>query len=140
MGVIFVFLNESMMLLFVCIFFFSTFTDELSWKQHYNLAGVWRDEGSQQVKWIRISQATDGSLVGYEVIKEGNVYVNGKRVLWDLVLQDGGKSYKGKLKPPEENIELSVVIRMKGQNQISLEASKFFIHHTKTFVRETSIK
>jgi hypothetical protein len=140
LGVIFVLLNESMMLIYALIFYFLPLTDLNNQDLRFSLIGVWRDEDSQQGKWIKISPAADGSLMGYEVIKEGNGYVNGQRVLWDLVLQDDKNSLKGKLKPPDGNIELSVVIRMSGENKIQLEASKFFVKRTRTLVRETSVK
>lgn len=101
----------------------------------FDIAGLWKEDVSQNAVMIRISKSSNGLFHGYNVTRHGSSYVSNSRILWDLSVQENGQTYTGKMKPPDKDIVLQVVIRPDGSNGMELTASKFIVRQTKKFIR-----
>jgi hypothetical protein len=101
----------------------------------FDIAGLWKEDILKDAVMIRISKSSNGLFHGFNVTRQGSSYVSNSRILWDLSVDQNGQTYMGKMKPPDRDITLDVVIRPVGRNGMELTASKFIVRQTKKFIR-----
>jgi hypothetical protein len=101
----------------------------------FDIVGLWIEDVLRDAVIIRISKSSNGLFHGYSVTRQGSSYVSYSKILWDLSVDEHGQTFTGKMKPPDWDITLNVVIRPDGSNGMELTASKFIVRQTKKFIR-----
>jgi hypothetical protein len=91
------------------------------------IIGKWKSVDEADSIQLEIFISPDFTYYGREVQKELNAKKAGALVLKDLLYDGKTNTYKGKMQPPNQDIEMSVVINMENKNRLRITAKKLWM-------------
>jgi len=98
------------------------------------IVGKWKGAETPE-KQMEFFQQKDGSFASKVINDISKESKNGALILRNLKFDNQTKSFKGKMSPPDMDIELAATVSFVGDDKLEVKASKLFMTKTIRLIR-----